>query len=117
MDAAVQYQIHWYLLSWPYLLFDIKLQKATLERNKLVRAHYLATIGDYYTRNQLIFLMKVLKMKEVYLDYMDILLEKHLLKRKWFLYVENDIPFCQHLQWKDLLPLIYLKGRVIKKIC
>src|SRR5881227_1423073 len=59
--------------------------------------------------------MKVLKMKEVYLDYMDILLEIHLLKRKWFLYVENDIPFCQHLQWKDLLPLIYLKGRVIKK--
>src|SRR6266496_1774448 len=59
--------------------------------------------------------MKVLKMKEVYLDYMDILLEIHLLKRKWILYVENDIPFCQQLQWKDLLPLIYLKGRVIKK--
>src|SRR5204862_3258141 len=38
------------------ILFDIKLQKAALERNELVRAHYLATIGDYYTRNQLIFL-------------------------------------------------------------
>ena len=37
-------------------MFDIKLQKAALERNKLVRAHYLATIGDHYTRNQLIFL-------------------------------------------------------------
>jgi len=37
-------------------LFDIKLQKAALERNELVRAHYLATIGDHYTRNQLIFL-------------------------------------------------------------
>jgi len=37
-------------------LFDIKLQKAALERNELVRAHYLATIGDNYTRNQLIFL-------------------------------------------------------------
>ena len=37
-------------------MFDIKLQKAALERNELVRAHYLATIGDHYTRNQLIFL-------------------------------------------------------------
>jgi len=37
-------------------LFDIKLQKAALERNELVHAHYLATIGDHYTRNQLIFL-------------------------------------------------------------
>jgi hypothetical protein len=27
-----------------------------LERNEIVRAHYLATIGEYYTRNQLIFL-------------------------------------------------------------
>ena len=32
------------------------MQKAALERNELVRAHYLATIGDHYTRNQLIFL-------------------------------------------------------------
>jgi hypothetical protein len=37
-------------------LFDIKLQKAALERNEIVRAHYLATIGEHYTRNQLIFL-------------------------------------------------------------
>ena len=37
-------------------MFDIKLQKAALERNELVRAHYLATIGDHYTQNQLIFL-------------------------------------------------------------
>ena len=27
-----------------------------MERNEIVRAHYLATIGEYYTRNQLIFL-------------------------------------------------------------
>ncbi|PKC01445.1 hypothetical protein RhiirA5_257523, partial [Rhizophagus irregularis] len=33
-----------------------KLQKAALERNEIVRAHYLATIGEYYTRNQLIFI-------------------------------------------------------------
>ena len=32
------------------------MQKAALERNELVRAHYLATIGDHYTQNQLIFL-------------------------------------------------------------
>ena len=37
-------------------MFDIKLQKAVLERNELVCAYYLATIGDHYTRNQLIFL-------------------------------------------------------------
>ena len=36
-------------------MFDIKLQKAALERNELVRAHYLTTI-NHYTRNQLIFL-------------------------------------------------------------
>ena len=90
------------------------MQKAALERNELVRAHYLATIGDHYTRNQLIFLDESAKDE---IDYMNILLETHLLKRKWFLYVKNDIPFCQQLQWKDLLPLIYLKGRVIKKIC
>ena len=34
----------------------IKLQKAALERNEIVRAHYLATIGEHYTQNQLIFL-------------------------------------------------------------
>lgn len=34
----------------------MKLQKAALERNEIVRAHYLATIGEYYTRNQLIFI-------------------------------------------------------------
>jgi len=34
----------------------IKLQKAALERNEIVHAHYLAIIGKYYTRNQLIFL-------------------------------------------------------------
>ncbi|CAB4414901.1 unnamed protein product [Rhizophagus irregularis] len=33
-----------------------KLQKAALERNEIVRAHYLATIGEHYTRNQLIFI-------------------------------------------------------------
>ena len=37
-------------------MFDIKLQKAALERNELVHAHYLAIIGNHYTRNQLIFL-------------------------------------------------------------
>ena len=37
-------------------MFDIKLQKAALERNELIRAYYLATIGDHYTQNQLIFL-------------------------------------------------------------
>ena len=37
-------------------MFDIKLQKAALERNELVRAHYLAIIGDHFTQNQLIFL-------------------------------------------------------------
>ena len=34
----------------------MKLQKAALERNEIVRAHYLATICEHYTRNQLIFL-------------------------------------------------------------
>ncbi|GES77145.1 homeodomain-like protein [Rhizophagus clarus] len=33
-----------------------KLHKAALERNEIIRAHYLATIGEHYTRNQLIFL-------------------------------------------------------------
>jgi len=42
-------------------LFDIKLQKAALERNELVHAHYLATISDHYTRNQLIFLDESVK--------------------------------------------------------
>ncbi len=37
-------------------LFFLKLQKAALERNEIVRAHYLATIGKHYNRNQLIFL-------------------------------------------------------------
>ena len=32
------------------------MQKAALERNEIVRAHYLATIDEHYTRNQLIFL-------------------------------------------------------------
>ena len=27
-----------------------------MERNEIIRAHYLATIGEHYTRNQLIFL-------------------------------------------------------------
>ena len=34
----------------------MKLQKAALGRNEIVQAHYLATIGEYYTQNQLIFL-------------------------------------------------------------
>src|SRR5436853_5223472 len=34
----------------------MKLQKAALERNEIVRAHYLAKISEHYTRNQLIFL-------------------------------------------------------------
>jgi hypothetical protein len=34
----------------------MKLQKAALERNEIVRAYYLATIGEQYTRNQLIFI-------------------------------------------------------------
>ena len=34
----------------------MKLQKAALERNEIVRVHYLATISEHYTRNQLIFL-------------------------------------------------------------
>ncbi|CAB4473446.1 unnamed protein product [Rhizophagus irregularis] len=38
-----------------------KLQKAALERNEIVRAHYLATIGEHYTRNQLIFIDKSAK--------------------------------------------------------
>ncbi|UZO01551.1 uncharacterized protein OCT59_020065 [Rhizophagus irregularis] len=33
-----------------------KLQKAALERNEIVRAHYLATFGEHYTQNQLIFI-------------------------------------------------------------
>ncbi|GBB99685.1 hypothetical protein RclHR1_00360034 [Rhizophagus clarus] len=33
-----------------------KLHKAALERNEIIRAHYLATIGEHYTQNQLIFL-------------------------------------------------------------
>ena len=37
-------------------MFDIKLQKAALERNELVHVYYLAIISDHYTRNQLIFL-------------------------------------------------------------
>ena len=34
----------------------MQLQKAALERNEIVHAHYLATIGEHYTRNQLIFI-------------------------------------------------------------
>jgi len=34
----------------------VKLQKAALERNEIIRAHYLATIGEHYIQNQLIFL-------------------------------------------------------------
>ena len=37
-------------------ILHVKLQKAALERNEITRAHYLATIGEYYTRNQLVFI-------------------------------------------------------------
>ncbi|UZO06843.1 uncharacterized protein OCT59_027150 [Rhizophagus irregularis] len=33
-----------------------KLHKAALERNDIIRAHYLGVIGEHYTPNQLIFL-------------------------------------------------------------
>ncbi len=50
----------WYKVWLKYFLL-IKLQKAALERNEIVRAHYLATIGEHYTRNQLIFLDESVK--------------------------------------------------------
>ena len=34
----------------------MKLQKVALKRNEIVRAHYLAIIGEHYTQNQLIFI-------------------------------------------------------------
>ena len=37
-------------------LFVIKLHKAALERNDIMRAHYLGIIGEHYSSNQLIFL-------------------------------------------------------------
>ncbi|GBB91264.1 hypothetical protein RclHR1_18430004 [Rhizophagus clarus] len=37
--------------------------KAALERNEIIRAHYLATIGEHYTRNQLIFLNESAKVE------------------------------------------------------
>ena len=46
--------------------------------------------------------MKVLKMKEVYLDYMDILLETHLLK-------ESD--FCSEKRY-TILPALTMEGFV-----
>ncbi len=39
-------------------LFLQKLQKEACERNKIMCAHYLTIIGEYYTSNQLIFLDK-----------------------------------------------------------
>ena len=38
----------WYKLFKKFF-FDVKLQKAALERNEIVQAHYLATIGEHYT--------------------------------------------------------------------
>ena len=60
----------------------IKLQKAALERNEIVRAHYLATIGEHYTRNQLIFLNESAKDDRSLSDCMDIHLETRQLKKK-----------------------------------
>jgi hypothetical protein len=37
-------------------LSNTKLHKAALERNEIIRAHYLGIIGEHYTSNQLIFL-------------------------------------------------------------
>ena len=59
--------------------------------------HYLGIIGECYTPNQLILLMRVLRMKEAYQDlysYMDILLEIYIHVKKWYLYKEKDIQSC-----------------------
>ena len=59
--------------------------------------------------------IKAPKMKEACPGYMDIPSKIRLLKKKWFLYEENDIPSCLHLHWMDLLHLMYLKVLAIEK--
>jgi len=39
-----------------FFFIGVKLHKAALERNDIVRAHYLGIIGERYTPNQLIFI-------------------------------------------------------------
>ena len=52
-----------------------------LKKNEIIYAHYLATIGNTIFE---IILMKALKMKEAYHDYMYIYQEIHLLKKSSF---------------------------------
>ena len=84
-------------------MFDIKLQKAALERNELVRAHYLATIGDHYTRNQLIFLDESAK-------------DERSLSRLYGYSLRNTpaqkkVVFV-HEKWYTILPAITMEGFV-----
>ncbi len=44
--------------------------------------------------------MKVLKMRKVCYDYMDIYSEIYLSKKKWFLYKRNDI-LCKNPEFSD----------------
>ena len=98
-------------------MFNIKLQKAALERNELVCAYYLATIGDHYTRNQLIFLNKSAK-DERSLSRLYGYFSRNTPAQKKVVFVRGkQYTILPALTMEDLLPLIYLKGHVIKKIC
>ena len=92
-----------------------KIQKAAKERSEALRGFYLYNIGINYTSEQLILLMKQLKMREHLPGYMvtlPLILEQ---KKVLYLLEENVIPFCLHCLWKVLLPLILWKEVVIRK--
>ena len=83
-----------------FFLF-VKLHKAALERNDIIRAHYLGIIGEHYTPNQLIFLDESAK-------------DERSLSRlygysPWNIHAHKKVVFVQE-KWYTILPAFMLKG-------